>query len=193
MTIRERNKRRRLIGWVVLYLLVIVGFVAVVYWQSTRVNTLGFASGQLQITVPKTQFMVGEAISYTLKNGLNKDIALENNCPQEPLHIYSWINNTWVRIHDTAVASACAGQPPMTVIPAGGSTTQNFAKWPNLFAKPGIYRVVGLATNYSELPYADFQVVAKGSGPQIIYQQVYTPIYITVPGAGGGTRPPDDD
>jgi len=98
-----------------------------------------------------------------------------------------------VRIHDTAAGSACSGQPAQQTVAAGTSYTQNFTNWPNLFSKPGIYRLVELATNYTALPYTDFQVVAKPvSAPvqvqtqtQIIIQKVITPVYITVPSAGG--------
>ena len=190
-TIRERNKRKRLFGWVLFYLLLIAAFACTVYWQARRVNTLSFASGTLQLTTTKTKYTVGDPISYTLKNGLNQPITLANNCPQEPLFVYAWTNNAWVRIHDTAAASACAGEPTVRTIPAGNSYTQSFANWPNLFNKPGIYRIVELASNYTALPYADFQVVTSPSAQkvqtrtQIVIQKVITPVYITVPGSGG--------
>ena len=200
-TIRERNKHKRLFGWVFLYLALIISFGFSVYWQAKRVNTLAFPTGTLQLTTSKSKYTVGDTISYTLTNNLHEAITLTNNCPQEPLYVYSWTNNSWVRIHDTAPASACAGQPKQRTIPAGGSYTQNFSNWPNLFKNPGIYRIVGLATNYTALPYADFQVVAKPAPPkvivqvqkqtQVIIQKVVTPIYVPVPtqssgGDGGG-------
>jgi hypothetical protein len=185
VTIRERNKRKRLVGWIVFYLLLIGVFAFAVYWQTKRINTLDFASGTLQLATSKTKYTVGDTISYTLKNGLSEPITFTNTCPQEPLYIYSWTNNSWVRTHDMATASACAGEPNQRTIPGGGSYTQTFAKWPNLFNKPGIYRIVGLATNYTALPYADFQVIAQPvtqkTQTQIIIQRIITPIYITVP------------
>lgn len=192
-TIRERNKRKRLVGWIFLYLLVIGIFASTVYWQAKRVNILDFASGTLQLTTSKTKYTVGDTISYTLKNNLGQPITFANTCPQEPLFVYTWTNNSWVRIHDTAATSACTHEPKERTIPAGGSYTQNFKNWPNLFNKPGIYRIVGLATNYTALPYADFQVVAKPVAPQvqvqtrtqIVIQKVITPVYITVPSSGG--------
>ena len=189
-TIRERNKYKRLFGWTVIYALLIIAFIFIVYWQADRVNTLNFASGELQLTTSKIKYTVGDTISYTLKNGLSKPITFINTCPKEPLYVYTWTNMAWVRIHDTAKASACLGEPKQRTIPAGGSYTQNFNDWPNLFKKPGIYRIVGLATNYTAIPYADFQVVAKPTPPQtktqIIIQKIITPIYITSPSGNGG-------
>ena len=193
-TIRERNKHKRVFGWIFLYVVLIATFVFSVYWQAKRVNTLGLASGRLQLTTSKSTYTIGDSISYTLKNNLEKPITLVTSCPQEPLYVYSWANNAWARIHDTATASACSGEPPQQTIPVGGSYTQTFDKWPNLFDKPGIYRIVSLATNYTALPYADFQVIAKPvviqpkveTQTQIIIQKVITPVYITVPSSGGG-------
>lgn len=193
-TIRERNKRKRLIGWIFFYLFLLAGFIFSAYWQVQKVNTLNFASGTLKLTTSKTKYTVGDTISYTLTNGLGQPITFTNTCPQEPLYTYSWTNDAWVRIHDTAAAAACNGQPKQRTIAAGGSYTQTFAAWPNLFSKPGIYRVVALATNYTALPYADFQVVAKPVPPkvqvrvqtQVIIQKIVTPIYIPAPTRSGG-------
>jgi hypothetical protein len=190
-TIRERNKRKRLTGWIVIYILLVTVFIFTVYWQAKRINTLNFASGELQLSTSRTKYTVGDKIRYTLKNGLSQPITLLNTCPKEPLYVYSWTNNSWVRIHDLSTASTCIGVPEQRTIPIGGFYTQSFANWPNLFNKPGIYRIVALATNYTALPYADFQVVAKPvaskiqTQTQVIIQKVITPVYITVPRSGG--------
>ena len=189
-TIRERNKRKRLAGWALLYLLLIAIFIFAVYWQIKRINTLGFASGVIQLTTSKTKYTVGDTISYTIKNGLSQPIVLINRCPHSPLYIYTWTNNSWVRIHNIANQSVCSEEPKQTTLGSGQSYTQSFTNWPKLFNKPGIYRIVELATNYTALPYADFQVVAKPVAPkvqtQVVIQKVITPIYITVPSSGGG-------
>ncbi len=192
-TARQRSRKKRLIAWVIVYLLLFAGFLALVIWQSRRVNTLDFPNGQLQLTVSKTKYTAGDTVTYTLKNGLTNAITLVNKCPGEPLHVYEWENNQWVRIHEQASTSVCATQPKLVSIPSGGSLTKNYANWPKLFAKPGIYRLVAFADNYTALPYVDFQVVAKPTpppAPQVIYKPVYTPVYTpiyipTVPTGGG--------
>lgn len=193
-TIRERNKRKRLAGWLVFYAMLIALFIFSFYSQAKKVNTLNFASGQISLTTSKTKYTVGDQISYTLKNGLSQPITLLNDCPQEPLFVYSWNNNSWVRVHDTAAASTCTNEPKTRTIPAGGSYSQSLSNWPNLFSKPGIYRLVMFANNYTALPYTDFQVVAKPvvvapkiqTRTQVIIQKVITPVYISVPSSGGG-------
>ena len=187
--VHQRNKRKRLICWIFFYILLVEGFVYLFYSQAVKVNTLQFDTGQLQLTTSKVKYTVGDSISYTLKNNLAHAVSFENACPQEPLYVYSWENNAWVRIHDTAAISACANMAKQTTIQAGATYSETFDNWPNLFKKPGIYRIVALATNYTAIPYADFQVEAKPVAPQtqtqIVIQKVITPIYIPVQTGGG--------
>lgn len=189
---RQRNRRKRFAGWTLFYAVVFAVFLLVIFWQARRVNTLEFPRGQLELTTSKTKYTAGDTVTYTIKNGLSTSVKLVSRCPQEPLHVYQWKNNQWARIHDTAKSSVCNGQPNQTVVQSGGSFTGNYKNWSSLFAKPGIYRLVALANNYTALPYADFQVVAKPKPaiPQIIYKPVYTPVYtpvyIPAPSGGGG-------
>ncbi|HET8991491.1 MAG TPA: hypothetical protein VFN31_00465 [Candidatus Saccharimonadales bacterium] len=191
-TIRERNKRKRLAGWLMFYLLLIALFIYSIYGQTKQVNTLNFPNGTLQLTTTKSKYTVGDTISYTLRNGFKQPITLLNNCPNEPLYVYTWSNNAWVRIHDTANVSACNNTPKQQTIAPGASYSQNFNNWPNLFNKPGIYRIVGFATNYQAIPYADFKVVPKPVAPkvvtqtQVIIQKIITPVYVQVPVSSGG-------
>lgn len=184
--VRHRNHSRRVFGWIVIYLLIFGAFLAVTYRQSIKVNTLDFPSGQIQLVVSKTQYTVGDTITYTIKNGLTNSITLVNNCPQEPLHIYQWINSSWVRIHDTANVSVCTNQPRQLDIAAGGTITKDLSAWPNLFSKPGIYRLVAFADNYANIPYVDFQVVASAqpipvSTPQVIYKTIIQRVLVPAP------------
>ena len=192
-TVRQRNHKLRIVSWILFYGLIFSMFLAVIYWQSNNVNTLEFPTGVLQLTTSKQKYIVGDIVSYTIKNGLSTAVKYVNKCPKEPLHVYQWESNQWVRIHNQANKSTCLNQPTQITIQPNSSLTKNFAAWKNLFSKPGIYRVVAFADNYTALPYADFQVIDKASPPQkplIIYKPVYTPVYtpIYVPSA-----PPTDN
>lgn len=190
-SVRKKRSTKRLVSWVAVYLIILALFLVSIIRQGNKVNTLGFASGQILLSVSKTKYTVGDSISYTIENGLNMPITLENHCPNEPLHVYQWENDQWIRIHSQANQSVCTNQPKQIQIPANSSITRSYADWPKLFNKPGIYRIVAFADNYTALPYADFQVVDKPApapAPQIIYKPVYTPIYTPIYVNGGGDR-----
>lgn len=188
-TAKDRNRHKRLFGWILVYLLLLVIFVIVIFQQSGKVNTLDFANGQITLSVSKLHYTVGEKVDYTIKNNLNVAVVLVNHCPKEPLHVYKWENNQWVRIHDSAKSTVCANVQKKVNIPANGSYSGNYANWPALFNKPGIYRIVAFADNYQGLPYADFIVSGKSvpaPAPRIIYQPVYVPVYTGGGDSGGG-------
>ena len=86
----NRIKKRRLIGWILIYLLLIILFVFAVLWQARRVDTLNFANGTIQLATSKIKYTVGDKISFTIKNGLSEPITFLNSCPSEPFYTYSW-------------------------------------------------------------------------------------------------------
>lgn len=191
--IHQRNRFKRLGVWIAIYLLVFGIFLAVILHQSSRVNTLGFAAGQIGLTVSNAKYTVGQTVDFTIINQLDKPITLVENCPNAPLHVYQWESNQWVSIHSTSTTIICSNQLGRIVIQPNATYKGNYSNWPQLFAKPGIYRLVAFADNYTSLPYVDFEVVAKPTPvtPTVIIQQVFTPIYLTAPtdhsGGGGGT------
>ena len=56
ITVRERNKRKRIINWALFYIAVIGFFGYFIYQQAININTLDFAHGTLQLTTPKTKY-----------------------------------------------------------------------------------------------------------------------------------------
>ncbi len=189
---KKKNKYKRILAWTLFYILVFIGFLVAIYWQSNKVNSLEFPQGQILVSTSKTNYTVGDTINYTITNKLVNPITLINHCPNEPLHVYVWKNYQWVRIHSKEKSSLC-GANKSYVIQPNKSKTFNFNNYPKLFNSPGIYRIVAYADNYTSLPYADFEVIAKPSpapSPQIIYKPVYTPVYtpIYVPATTGGDQ-----
>ncbi len=189
-----KHRTRRVVLTVLFYLLLFAIFIFVMYEQASKVNTLEFAAGQIQLTTSKTKYTVGDTVDYKLTNGLNTPITLLFDCPNPPFHVYQWTNNQWVSMSAQAKASACVNQPKQIKLNPGQSISKNYSAWPSLFNKPGIYRIVAYANNYTALPYADFQVVDKPApapAPLIIYKPVYTPIYVPTSGgdhsSGGGS------
>lgn len=196
MMLRHNSIRvKRLAEWIFFYCLLVAVFALFIYWQAKDVNTLGFLSGTIDLTTSKTSYTVGDSIAYTITNHLQDPITIPSTCPAEPLYVYKWQNSQWNRIHASASQSACVTVPKQISLAPGASTTQTLDNWKSMFAQPGIYRLVALATNYTSLPYADFQIVSpppapikiQAPPPEIIYQQIYTPVYVPVPSGGGGS------
>lgn len=193
---------KRLFLWALAYAVIMAIVGGVVLRQAHKVNTLDFAPGKLTLATTKQKYTVGDTVGYTITNQLNTPITLLDLCPQEPLHVYSWKDNAWQRVHASAAdAQKCAANKQQTIAP-GASISGDYANWATLFSSPGIYRIVLLASNYNGLAYADFQVAAKPAAaaatpaPQVIYQQVYTPVYtpVYIPvqgGTNGGGRGDD--
>ena len=184
----RHDRFKRLSMWIALYIAVFGIFLAVIFMQSSRVNTLEFSAGQIDLTVSSTKYKVGQTVAFSISNLLTTPITLLENCPTEPLHVYQWESSQWVIIHSQSTTVNCSGQPGRILIKPNATYKGDYSNWSQLFAKPGIYRLVAFADNYTSLPYVDFEVVAKSKPvtPTVVIQQVFTPIYITVPSTGGG-------
>ena len=188
-----RNRRKRVAGWTAFYLVLLAAFIFVIIWQSHKVNIYQFPNGVIQLSVSKAKYTVGQTVAFEIHNGLSNSIQLVNKCPNPPLHIYQWESGQWIGMSAAAKNSNCNGQHFIAIKP-GQTYKSNYKNWPKLFNKPGIYRVVAFASNYTALPYADFQIVGKQiqQAPKIIYKPVYTPVYTPVyvksggDGGGGG-------
>lgn len=196
VVVRHRNHHKRFFGWLLLYIAIILLFLAYVYRQGSKINTLQLPSGEIQLTTSKSKYTVGDTVSFTIKNTFSSPVYMVDKCPQELLHVYQFKNSAWVRLHDNAKSSACPVDKKTVAISAGKSITENYANWPQLFNSPGIYRIAAFADNYPTIAYADFLVVAKplkplpAPAPLVIYKPVYTPvytpIYIPAPNRDGG-------
>lgn len=146
--------------WIAIYCLVIVSIVFVVVIVADQIKTHILPTGQVKLTVPYSKYLVGETVSYTLKNNYNSSVYIINNCPSEPLAVYRLEKDKWIRQHDQASKSECAGENRQVSIAAGDSISGNFAPWHHLFSQPGKYRLVAVVEHYNSLPYQEFEVVA---------------------------------
>ncbi len=149
------------IAWL-LFWIVSLGILAYgIYLIIGNIQMRSLPAGQIRLSVPYSKYLVGETVTFTIKNNFNSAIYLTNDCPAEPLYVYRQENGAWVRIHDTAAASDCPTESRQIEVAANGSVSGSFAPWHNLFNTPGKYRVVAYVEYYDALPYQDFEVVAK--------------------------------
>ena len=191
----DRNKRNRLIGWIVLYSCITIIFIFFIVNRVSQINTKIIPGGQINLTLPKAQYAVGEDIQLTLTNNLSNTIYFNDQCPQEPLNIYRWENNIWTRVHVTIDSTQCQGSSSSVAIAPGQTYSVDFSKWLSVFNTPGIYRIAALANNYNGLAYVDFNINTPQSASkpttttQTIYKNVYVPVYVN-PNSGTRTTSP---
>jgi len=169
-----RHPSRLRIFWVIVYISIIAIIVAVAGVSASQLRTHIIPTGTIQLSVPYSKYVVGETVSFSIKNNYNSSIYVINKCPQEPLAVYRQENNKWVRQHDYALEENCPEEQRQVITVAGGTVNGNFAAWPNLFLKPGKYRIVAFVEYYNALPYQDIEVIAGTSKTNMTSQQ--TPV-----------------
>jgi len=162
-----KNPFRLRFIWVVVYILIIAAITYVVGAVAEQIDTHTLPVGKVQLTVPYSKYLVGETVSYTIKNGYNSTVYIVNDCPGEPLAVYFRQGGKWVRVHDQASLKDCPGEQRDVSVAAGKSISGNFAPWRHLFSKPGKYRIVASIEHYDSLPYQEFEVVAKVVAPEV--------------------------
>lgn len=147
--------------WILLYivLLAVIAVYLVHEYREHAQNQL--PSGHIDLKVSKERYQPGEVVSFRVTNYFPTAIYVENDCPSEPLYVYKWENNNWIQIRDKAKdkLSSCYKQGRQVAIAASSSVTYNYKDWPELFAKPGVYRLVMKIDRYNELPFQDFVVL----------------------------------
>lgn len=156
-----RHPRQTYIRWAIFYVIGLALAVSVFFLVSNRIRTYSIPSGALELSVPYKKYLVGETISFTLRNNYNSTVYVEDECPEEPLMVYQQKGDDWVRIHDKATASSCVGKERRISIAPYSKQSGTFDAWPNLFKNPGTYRIVAHVDYFNAAPYEDFEVIAK--------------------------------
>jgi len=155
------NKLRSRVYWAITYIVIIAAVLFGLYQVAASMQTHTLPAGEIQLSVPYSKYLVGEPITFSIKNNYNSTIYILNDCPNEPLNVYRLVGTVWTRVHDTAAVSECPTQDRMIEVGANGSVDGSFAPWHNLFITPGKYRVVAYVEYYNALPYQEFEVVDK--------------------------------
>lgn len=149
------------LAWIAFWIVFLGFLIYGLYQAASTMQLRSLPTGQIQLIVPYSKYIVGETVTFTVKNNYNSPISLTNGCPSEPLNVYRLENGSWVRIHDTAAINECPKENRQIVIAANSSVSGSFAPWHHLFNTPGRYRVVAYVEYYDALPYQDFEVIAK--------------------------------
>jgi hypothetical protein len=123
--------------------------------------------GSIEVSTKYSTYLLGDTVDFTVKNNFNTTVYIDNNCPSEPLEVYRMVGTTWTRIHDTASAKNCTTEDRKVPIPAKGTQTATFKNWPHLFDQPGKYRIVVYVQYFGQVPYRDFEIIARPPLPAI--------------------------
>jgi hypothetical protein len=157
--LHAENPWQSRLRWLGVYAVLTLAVLGGSYAMVSRIRTYSLPTGGVQLSVPYSTYITGETVSFTVKNNFNSAIYINNGCPSEPLSVYRFENNAWVRIHATTALTNCASQERTVKVPANSAMTATFANWPTLFASPGKYRLVMQVQYYNALPYQDFEVI----------------------------------
>ncbi|MCA9325571.1 hypothetical protein KDA23_05945 [Candidatus Saccharibacteria bacterium] len=155
------NPWRMRIIWAISFVVLVVLLLFAFYRVFDRIQTYSLPNGSVELSVPYSKYLVGETITFTVKNNFNSSIQVSNGCPGEPLSVFRYEKHKWVQIHDKTNIKNCADQERTVTIPANQSMTASFKNWPHLFNKAGKYRIVMRVDFYNSLPYQDFEVINK--------------------------------
>lgn len=164
-----RMTRNHHLLWILLYVVLIAAIAVFLLHEYREHSQNQLPSGHIELKVSKKRYQPKEIVSFSVTNYFPTAIYVENDCPSEPLHVYKWENNTWIQIRDEAKEklSSCYKQGRRVAVAANSSVTYNYKDWPELFAKPGVYRLVMKIDHYNELPFQDFVVLE----PRKVIQQ----------------------
>jgi outer membrane receptor for ferric coprogen and ferric-rhodotorulic acid len=121
--------------------------------QATLLN------GQVQLSVDKHQYVIGDPIRFTLTNYLKDTVQVANHCPAEPLEVYRLESGAWQRLHDTTDPAKCQHELRSYALYPQTPTSADYRYWPHLFNRTGTYRIVAPIDGYTDGPTVDFTIV----------------------------------
>ena len=140
------------------YTFLIIGSISMLYFAGSRIQTSELPAGDIQLTTTYGKYLIGEPVNFSVINRFNSSIFVINECPGEPLGVYRFENNRWVRIHAKA-DKICNEEDRQINIPAQKTVSLSLAPWKELFSQPGKYRLVLFVEYYNSLPYKDIEIV----------------------------------
>jgi hypothetical protein len=174
----QEHRLRRLIAWAAFYVLIFLLFIAGLYFAATQIRTHTLPVGQIKLSIPHSQYVVGEPITFQIINNLNAPIYVVNKCPAEPLAVYYNQGGVWLRIHSSSKSiKECPDENRQEPIAANSVRNGSFQDWAALFAKPGQYRIVAIVEQYNALPYQDFEVITPPAPAPVVKPATSTPTF----------------
>lgn len=114
--------------------------------------------GAVEISVANPNYKLGDIVKFTISNQTQSSVFIANNCPGEPLEVYRQEAGQWQQIQASADASKCGNEPRSYEIATKATVSATYRYWPELFDKPGRYRLVAPLEGYDTTPSVEFTI-----------------------------------
>lgn len=147
--------------WLIFYILLIGGAILLFNYFAGNLRTYTIPSGEISISTKYDTYLVGEPISFTLKNNYNSTVYMKNDCPNEPIAIYRYVNKAWKRQHAVTSKSKCTTRDQLIAVHSGVTQDRSLEDWSSIFKTPGIYRIAVMVEYFNTVAYKDINVIAR--------------------------------
>ena len=118
------------------------------YIVTRGIQATPLASDKLVLTATKDAYAPGEEVKLLLSNDTDSVVYVQDHCPEPPLAISYKNGQTWEEIHIKTASKACANDKRHIAIQPHTSAPIHYDDWPQLFARPGTYRITAQLENY---------------------------------------------
>ncbi len=113
----------------------------------------------VEIILSKDEFKIGEEIFYAVQNKTDKEIIVENECPNEPLEIYYKEGENWKHLKGEASVD-CSASSKEIVIGSYELKGSSYLPWENIiFNKPGRYKIELEIEGYANEYEKEFEII----------------------------------
>lgn len=113
----------------------------------------------IEIVLLKNKYKVGEEIFYGIQNKTDEEIAIENDCPGEPLEIYRQEGNVWEHLEGEANIK-CSSNGNEIIVGPYELKGSSFLPWQDIiFNSPGKYKIEVEIEGYVNEYEKEFEIV----------------------------------
>ncbi len=128
-------------------------------FKMTRVYKKTLPNESISIITSKDEYKIGEEIFFAIQNKTEKTLFIENECPWEPIEIYEYKNNKWVKLKARSSIVKCENAKEIILKPYELSGT-SFLPWSNIILNnSGTYKLEVDIEGYKNSVEKEFKIV----------------------------------
>jgi YidC/Oxa1 family membrane protein insertase len=168
--------KKNILNFVLIFLIVIL---VVNSYLKPKEEQGASAKKEISLTPVQKEFGQKDLVSAEIKNNTDQVVTLKNECPQEPLDVFRYINGEWTKLHKTAVIS-CAETKDLTLKP-GEKYLISYNSWNYaLFHDLGRYKLTATVLMNAEektIESPEFEIKPQGIFSYLWTTLFYQPLY----------------